>query len=179
MLHFRRPLAQAATAATLLGMLALAGPLAAQTTPPPPPPGAAPAAPPPGAAPAAPPAKKMAPPHSAAYVESRIKQLHRDLHITKDQEAAWASVAQVMRENAKSMEALAKERYENASKMTALDDLRSYSALADAHADGLKKFIPVFQQLYDSMSDAQKKRADALFRARIQHRVSKTAPKAQ
>ena len=32
--------------------------------------------------------------------------------------------------------------------------------------DGLKKFIPVFEPLYVSMSDTQKKNADALFHRR-------------
>ena len=48
--------------------------------------------------------------------------------------------------------------------MTAIDDLKSYSEIADAHADGLKKFIPAFEPLYAGMSDAQKKSADTLFR---------------
>jgi hypothetical protein len=186
----RYPLAQAVTAAAVLGIIVLTGParaavgdpapgvadrtppaatLLAQTTPPPPPPPASTAAP---AAPAA--------PAPVANVESRIAQLHRNLHITKDQETLWASVAQVMRDNAQAMEGLAKERYENSAKMTAVDDLRSYSALADAHADGLKKFVPVFQQLYDGMSDAQKKHADAFFRNRTHHAAAKpAAPPAQ
>jgi hypothetical protein len=48
--------------------------------------------------------------------------------------------------------------------MTAVDDLKSYGEIANAHADGIKKFIPVFESLYASMSDAQKKSADTLFR---------------
>jgi len=45
-----------------------------------------------------------------------------------------------------------------------VDDLQSYAAIADAHADGLKKLIPAFQALYTAMSDDQKKTADMLFR---------------
>jgi len=177
--------ARAVMAAALLGVIGFASPthaatgdhalILAQTTPPPPPNAQPPA-------PATPAPAAQAQPKSAgpvAQVETRIKDLHRRLHITPEQEAAWNSVAEVMRENAKTMEALAHERYENASKMTAVDDLRSYSALADAHADGLKKFIPAFQQLYDSMSDKQKKNADALFRNRIRHAEMKAAPKAK
>jgi len=114
-----------------------------------------------------------------AYVETRIKELHQKLHITAAQEDAWNNVAQVMRENAQSMEPLIHDRFENSATMTAVDDLRSYSALADAHAEGLKKFIPAFEQLYDSMSDAQKKNADALFRNRVHHSRTKAAPAAQ
>src|ERR1700688_602993 len=134
MFQMRHPLAQAMTAAALLGIIVLTGParaavgdrapgvadrtpsaatLLAQTTPPPPPPAAAATAP---AAPAA--------PAPRAGVESRIKQLHGSLHVTAAQETLWTSVAQAMRDNAQAMEALAKERYENSAKMTAIDDLR-------------------------------------------------------
>ena len=178
--------ARAVMAAALLGVIGFASPthaatgdhalILAQTTPPPPP-----TAQPPAPATPAPAAATAAPGRAGpmAQVETRIKDLHRRLHITPAQEAAWSSVAEVMRDNAKTMESLAHERYENAAKMTAVDDLRSYSALADAHADGLKKFIPAFQQLYDSMSDKQKKNADALFRNRIRHAEMKAAPKAK
>ena len=84
--------------------------------------------------------------------------------ITPEQEEAWNDVAQVMRDNAKTMEALIKARTENASTMTAVDDLKSYGEIAEAHADGIKNFISVFEPLYAGMSDAQKKTADTLFR---------------
>jgi hypothetical protein len=48
--------------------------------------------------------------------------------------------------------------------MTAVDDLKSYGEIADAHANGIKKLTPVFADLYTSMSDVQKKEADTLFR---------------
>jgi hypothetical protein len=47
--------------------------------------------------------------------------------------------------------------------MTAIADLKSYSEITDAHAEGLRKFIAAFQPLYDSMPDAQKKEADMVF----------------
>ena len=100
----------------------------------------------------------------ADRVEARIKELHTKLNITPAQEEPWNKVAQVMRDNAKTMEALIKARSEKAGTMTAVDDLKSYSAIAEAHADGLKKFIPAFEPLYAGMSDAQKKSADTLFR---------------
>jgi protein CpxP len=102
----------------------------------------------------------------ADRVEARIKELHTKLKVTPAQEALWDNVTQVMRDNAKTMEALIKARSEKASTMTAVDDLKSYGEIAEAHADGLKKFIPVFEPLYASMSDAQKKDADTLFHQR-------------
>ena len=117
----------------------------------------------------------MAPKASKAdRVEARIKELHTKLMITPEQEEAWNKVAQVMRDNAKTMEELIKARSEKAPTMTALDDLKSYRAIAQAHADGLKKFIPVFEPLYAGMSDAQKKNADTLFR---QHGQTKSKAK--
>jgi uncharacterized protein (DUF1697 family) len=96
-------------------------------------------------------------------VEARIKELHSKLKITPAQKDLWNNVTQVMRENAKTMESLIKARSEEAGTMTAIDDLKSYGEIVEAHADGIRKFIPVFEPLYASMSDAQKKDADKLF----------------
>ena len=68
-----------------------------------------------------------------------------------------------MRDNEKTIDAILKERSANISKMNAVDDLRSYETLADAHAEGLKKLVPAFEALYNSMSEEQKKNADAVF----------------
>ncbi len=105
---------------------------------------------------------------SEVRVEARIKDMHAKLKITPAQEDQWAKVAQVMRDNEKTIEPLIKVREANAKTRTAVDDLKSYGEITDAHADGIKKFTPVFATLYDSMSDAQKKEADALFRHRAQ-----------
>ena len=96
--------------------------------------------------------------------EARIKDLHARLKITPAQEDLWNKVTQVMRDNAKTMDTLNQARFEKAKTMTAIEDLKSYSEIAQAHADELKNFIPVFEALYDSMSDDQKKDADTLFR---------------
>jgi periplasmic protein CpxP/Spy len=99
-------------------------------------------------------------------VETRIKELHAKLKITPAQEDLWNNVTQVMRDNAKTMEALIRARADETSTMTAVDDLKSYGEIAEAHADGLKKFVPVFEPLYADMSDAQKRDADKLFHHR-------------
>ena len=97
--------------------------------------------------------------------EAVIKDLHGKLGVTDKQEKQWARVAQVMRENAKTMDVLMKTRLEKVRTMNAVEDLKSYSEVTDAHATGLKKFIPPFEALYASMSDGQKKEADAAFKA--------------
>ncbi len=108
-------------------------------------------------------------------VEARIKDLHERLKITKDEEDQFNQVAQVMRENAKTEDDLIKTRTANADKMSAIDNLKSYSDITQAHAEGVKKFVPIFQTLYDKLSDAQKKTADTLFRGRAERHRSSTS----
>jgi hypothetical protein len=78
-----------------------------------------------------------------------------------------------MRDDAKTMDALNQARFEKAKTMTAVEDLKSYREVAQAHADGLRNFIPVFEELYTGMSDDQKKDADTLFRQGSHHRKAK------
>jgi hypothetical protein len=108
----------------------------------------------------------------ADRTEARIKDLHARLKITPAQEGLWNKVTQVMREDAQKMDALNQARFEKAKAMNAIEDLKSYSQVAQAHADGLKNFIPAFEALYAGMSDDQKKDADSLFR-HGSHRTSK------
>ena len=106
-------------------------------------------------------------PAPADPVEARIKTLHSSLQITAAQETLWNNFAQVMRDNAKAMADRRQEAAQNAQSRSAVDELKSYAAVIDAHADELRKLIPTFQALYDSMSDAQKKTADGVFRSRM------------
>jgi protein CpxP len=96
--------------------------------------------------------------------EARVKDMHARLKITPAQEDQWARITQEMRDNAKSMDALTQARIANANTMTAVEDLKSYEEIAEAHAKGIKEFIVLFEPLYSSMSDSQKKEADELFR---------------
>ena len=96
--------------------------------------------------------------------ELRIKNMHDKLQITAAEEGQWTAVAQAMRDNAKAMDTLTQARVSHAKDMTAVDDLKSYGEITEAHADGIRKLTPAFSALYTSMSDEQKKVADALFR---------------
>lgn len=114
-------------------------------------------------------ATKPAPAHAskAATVtasETRITYLHVTLKITPAQEDLWGGVTEVMRANASTMETLRTARSERAPTMTAVEDFTSYAEIAEVHADGIRKFVPVFAALYENMSDAQKKNADTIFR---------------
>jgi periplasmic protein CpxP/Spy len=112
------------------------------------------------------------------HVEARITRLHATLHITPAQEELWTNVTQVMRDNARTMDALTTARADQAPTMTAVEDLHSYAAITNAHAEGLTKFIPAFEALYAGMSDAQKADANTMFRGPHRSRTAaQTMPK--
>jgi uncharacterized membrane protein YdfJ with MMPL/SSD domain len=97
------------------------------------------------------------------YTEVQIKQLQDALKITEAQEELWNNLTQVMRENAKDMDALTKDRAEKAKTMNAVERMKFHSEITETHLAQLKKFIPPFEALYASMSDEQKKITDAIF----------------
>ena len=101
---------------------------------------------------------------AAETAERRITDLHRRLKITPAEDADWAKVAEVMRENAQTMDAAVSERAHGLTIMNAVDNLSSFQKMAQVHADGLGKLTLAFKTLYDGMSDDQKKNADAVFR---------------
>jgi len=96
-------------------------------------------------------------------VESHIKDLHAQLQITSAEEAQWAVVAQTMRDSAIATDKAIDKREASVNSASAVDNLNAYGDIAQAHADGVKKLGAVFAPLYASMSDDQRKAADALF----------------
>jgi hypothetical protein len=95
-------------------------------------------------------------------VEDRIAYLHSQLKITPAQEPQWKAFADVMRGNGQTMGELFKER-RAATNLSALDDMKQYATIAQAHADGVKKLVDAFDPLYTSFSPEQKKLADTTF----------------
>lgn len=106
-------------------------------------------------------------------VESRITTLRSQLKITPEQEATWNDVAQAMRDNARAMEELERQQDAAIDTATAPDMIETYGKTMETHAENIQKFSGVFQALYDSMSDAQKKTADEVFRARVEKAAAK------
>jgi protein CpxP len=98
------------------------------------------------------------------HTEARIKQLYGALKITEAQEALWNNLTQVMRENAKGMDALTKDNAEKTKTMNAVEQIKFHSQITETQLSQQKKFIPPFEALYASMSDEQKKITDTLFR---------------
>ena len=173
MFSFTHPAARAATvAATLLGTIVLAGPLFAA-------PGDLSRASAGNSSAAhmvlaqasaeamtTPPTSAEAVTASSDRIEARIKELHKRLHVTAAQEAPWNNLTQVMRDNAQVMVALQNQRVADTQSMNAVDSVKSYASVIDAHRSGMMKFVPAFTAFYDSLSDAQKKTADSMFRSR-------------
>jgi len=55
----------------------------------------------------------------------------------------------------KAMYDLQKQRGADVKDMSAVDAVKSYQAVIEAHETGMSKFVPAFQSLYDSRSDSQ------------------------
>jgi periplasmic protein CpxP/Spy len=105
-----------------------------------------------------------------AKVEAHIKQLHAQLKITPNEENDWNQFADVMRTNARDMQAAMQEREQQYPQMNALQNMESYQKLAETHAEHLQKLVSAFETLYNALPDQQKKLADQVFKARAEQR---------
>ncbi len=122
------------------------------------------------------PASNMPNHHGAAQkmddeqmLERHIAHLHDALKVTPQQEEQWKPVAEIMRDNDKTMRDLVKEKRGKLDTQTAVEDLAAYSEIAQAHAVATKKLADVFSVFYVSLSDDQKKVADDFFREHKHH----------
>ena len=98
------------------------------------------------------------------HTEAQIKQLQGSLNITTAQEPLWNNLTQVMRENAKDMDAINKDRAEKTEPMNAVEHMKFHSQITQAHLEQMNKLIGPFEAFYTSMSDEQKKITDTTFR---------------
>ena len=71
--------------------------------------------------------------YSQEHVEQRVIHLHDQLQITPAQESAWKEFAQVMRDNAKAMNALIEKWAQGKDKMTALENMRAHAEMGQEH----------------------------------------------
>ncbi|HVC59397.1 MAG TPA: Spy/CpxP family protein refolding chaperone [Acetobacteraceae bacterium] len=102
---------------------------------------------------------------TARDVEQRIADLHAKLAISPAQKPQWDQFAQVMRDNARTMDQSFRQREQMMPTMTANENMASYAQVAMTHAQDMQKMVPAFQALYSVMSDNQKRMADQVFRA--------------
>ena len=106
------------------------------------------------------------------------------MKITPDQESQWKTFADVMRSNGQNMARLFHERMQQEATQSALDNMRQYAQIAQAHADDVKRLVDAFEPLYNSFSPEQKKVADTTFRQMGErghegHKAKPTAPAKQ
>jgi hypothetical protein len=94
-------------------------------------------------------------------VEANIASLHQRLQIAPAQEAPFNAVANVMRENAQAEASAPTQPSANAS---AIDDLRAYIRYSEVELAGYKRLLPALEALYATLSPAQRRTADAVFR---------------
>jgi len=101
------------------------------------------------------PAQAAAP---APNVETNLAQLHQRLQITPAQEPRFAAFANVMRANARITPSAPPAN------PSAVDDLRVAIQVSGQELDALKRLLPPLEALYASLSPAQQKTADEVFR---------------
>ena len=92
-------------------------------------------------------------------IEANITQLHQRLQITPAQEPRFAALANVMRENARMMPSAPPP-----ANPSAVDDLRLAIQGGEQELLGLKRLLPPLEALYASLSPAQQRTADQVFR---------------
>jgi hypothetical protein len=108
-------------------------------------------------------------------LENHIKDMHAQLQITAAEETQWAAVAKTMRDSAIETDKAIDKREALVNSASAVDNLNAYADIAQAHADGVRKLAAAFAPLYASMSDDQRKAADALFAHRAHEGTQKAA----
>jgi hypothetical protein len=99
-----------------------------------------------------------------AMVNRRITELHNRLHITSQQDQQWNQFADVMRDNARSIDQDFHQRADKLSSMSAVDNMQSYAQIEQLRAENAQKLVTAFQTVYGTLSDQQKQTADQLFR---------------
>ena len=110
----------------------------------------------------------------AERVETRISDFHEKLRITAAQEPQFKAYADAMRSNAQAMQVLLQQEVQDA-EATAVNVLRSYERLTATHAEAMNKLVPIFETLYISLSEEQKKVADKIFQPIEQRRAPRSA----
>lgn len=99
-------------------------------------------------------------------VERRIADLHSRLQITPQESQQWDQFAQVMRDNAREMDDLYRQRAEKLGSMSAVENMQSFAQIENTRAQQMQKLVPAFQALYASFSEQQKAEADRVFQYR-------------
>ena len=100
----------------------------------------------------------QAPGAPAPNVETRLAQLRQQLQITPAQQSRFAAFADVMRSNSQMTPPALPGN------PSAVDDLRTAIQGSEEELGALQRLLPPLQALYASLSPAQQKIADQVFR---------------
>ncbi|HEX4260418.1 MAG TPA: Spy/CpxP family protein refolding chaperone [Acetobacteraceae bacterium] len=103
-------------------------------------------------------------PQAEAAIDRRIQTLRTQLGITEAQTPLWDAFAKAMRENAQGTDALFAQRAGAIATMSAVDNMHDYARIARAYADNTERLATAFDSLYASLSQTQRRTADAIFR---------------
>jgi hypothetical protein len=118
------------------------------------------------------PNSETAPPAAVDPTAARIRNLHDRLRITAEQEQLWDQVGETIRNNTQNLAPLLRERRRAALSGSAPEVLHAYEALIEAQLDSQRKMVTVFEPLYATLSEDQKKVADAIIRQGAQSALS-------
>ncbi len=108
--------------------------------------------------------RSLTPAQMAQNMERHLAQLHTQLAITPAQQPQWEEFARQTRENATELHARFHLRGSRLPNMTAAENMVDYAQISELHAQELVKLGASFGLLYATMSEAQKRGADAVFR---------------
>jgi len=103
--------------------------------------------------------------HSRPMMEARLAYTKADLEITDDQMDAWNAYADAVRKAYAAMEGVRADMMKAKQSGTAVDRLDARIKATEARLDSLKALKPATEGLYNVLTDAQKKKADALLGA--------------
>ena len=109
------------------------------------------------------------PPKVQSRVQQHIEQLHKQLEITPAQQSQWDQFAQVMQQNAADIRNAIEQRGQELNSMNALQNMQSYTHLAEIHAEDMRRLTAAFSQLYDALTPQQRQNADEVFRYRAEN----------
>jgi hypothetical protein len=103
--------------------------------------------------------------HSRPMMEARLAYTKADLEITDTQMDAWNAYADAVRKSHATMEGVRADMMKARESGTAVDRLDARIKMTEARLDSLKALKPATEGLYNVLTDAQKKKADALLGA--------------
>ena len=101
----------------------------------------------------------QAPAPPAPNVEANIAELRQRLAITPAQEPQFNALANVMRENARSMPTAPPP-----TTLSAVEGLRLAIQYGQQEINGMRRMLPALQALYATLSPAQRQAADQILR---------------